>query len=87
MILAMLALTFLAVQAAHHRLQPTTLTKGMIPLTWSEIWHLINTLSPRAPRRDHCAHWPRWQRRQQHRAQLSHYKRRSNQHEDHDLRL
>jgi SRSO17 transposase len=84
--LAMLACAFLAVLAAAERArQPPP--DGMIPLTSSEIHHLLNVL-PAQPDRPirHRLRWSAWRRRHQHRARISHYQKRA-QREDHDLRL
>ena len=71
----MLACAFLAVLAAIDRRQPPP--DGMIPLTSSEIHHLLNVLATR-PARDprHWLHWSAWRRAHQHRARTSHYQKR-----------
>jgi hypothetical protein len=75
--LAMLASAFLAVLAATERTrQPPP--DDMIPLTSSEIHHLLNVL-PDQPVRStrHRLRWSAWRRRHQHRARTSHYQRRT----------
>ena len=75
-ILAMVASAFLAVLAAtEHARQPPP--DGMIPLTSSEIHHLLNVLITQ-PTRDlrHRLRWSTWRRRHQHRARVSHYQKR-----------
>lgn len=75
--LAMLASAFLAVLAAAERTrQPPP--DGMIPLTTSEIHHLLNVLpgQPGHPAR-HRLHWSAWRRRHQHRARISHHQKRA----------
>ena len=75
-VLAMLASAFLSVlAAAERRRQPPP--DGMIPLTSSEIHHLLNVLAAqpaRGPR--HRLHWSAWRRTHQHRARTSHYQKR-----------
>jgi SRSO17 transposase len=74
-IMAMLASAFLAVLAAADRRHPPP--DGMIPLTTSEIHHLLSVLTPapaRSPR--HRLHWSAWRRAHQHRARISHYQKR-----------
>jgi SRSO17 transposase len=76
-ILAMLASAFLAVLAAAERTrQPPP--DGMIPLTSSEIHHLLNVL-PDQPGHSirHRLRWSAWRRRHQHRARTSHYQKRA----------
>ena len=75
--LAMLASAFLAVLAAAERArQPPP--DGMIPLTSSEIHHLLNVLPGQPPRTSrHSLHWSAWRRRHQHRARISHYQKRT----------
>jgi hypothetical protein len=76
-ILAMLASAFLAVLAAtEHARQPPP--DGMIPLTSSEIHHLLNVL-PGHPARSirHRLHWSAWRRTHQPRARTSHYQKRA----------
>ena len=75
--LAMLASAFLAVLAADDRTrQPPP--GGMIPLTSSEIHHLLNVLPGQpAPGIRHRLHWSAWRRRHQHRARISHYQKRA----------
>ena len=72
--LAMLASAFRT--AAERSRQPPP--DGMIPLTSSEIHHLLNVL-PDHPGRDisHRLRWSTWRRRHQHRASTSHYKKRA----------
>jgi SRSO17 transposase len=84
--LAMLASAFLAILAAAERArQPPP--DGMIPLTSSEIHHLLNVLPGQSARTSrHRLHWSAWRRRHQHRARISHYKKRV-EGEDHDLQL
>jgi hypothetical protein len=75
-VLAMLAHAFLAVLAAtERRSQPPP--DGMIPLTCSEIHHLLNVLAAQ-PIRDvrHRLRWSAWRRKHQHRARTSHYQKR-----------
>ena len=76
-ILAMLACAFLAVLAATERArQPPP--DGMIPLTSSEIHHLLNVLAAQpAPGLQHQLRWSAWRRRHQHRARTSHYQKRA----------
>jgi SRSO17 transposase len=76
-ILAMLASAFLAVLAATERTrQPPP--DGLIPLTSSEIHHLLNVLPDRPDRSvRHRLHWSAWRRRHQHRARTSHYRKRA----------
>jgi SRSO17 transposase len=75
-ILAMLASAFLAMLAAiDRREQPPD---GMIPLTTSEIHHLLNVLaSPPARDPRHWLRWSAWRRAHQHRARVSHYQKRA----------
>jgi hypothetical protein len=75
--LAMLASAFLAILAATERArQPPP--GGMIPLTSSEIHHLLNVLPGQPPRSiRHRLHWSAWRRRHQHRARTSHYQKRA----------
>jgi hypothetical protein len=76
-ILAMLASAFLAILAATERArQPPP--GGMIPLTSSEIHHLLNVLpaQPDCSTR-HRLRWSAWRRRHQHRARTSHYQKRA----------
>lgn len=84
--LAMLARAFLAVLATTERArQPPP--DGMIPLTSSEIHHLLNVL-PAQPDCSipHRLRWSAWRRSHQHRARISHYQKRA-EHEDHEVRL
>jgi hypothetical protein len=68
----MLASAFLAVLAATERRQPPP--DGMIPLTSSEIHHLLNVLTSQPDRAGrHRLRWSAWRRRHQHRARTSHY--------------
>ena len=75
--LAMLAHAFLAVLAAAERTrQPPP--DGMIPLTSSEIHHLLNVLPGQPPRGiRHRLRWSAWRRAHQHRARTSHYHKRA----------
>jgi SRSO17 transposase len=73
-ILAMLASAFLAVLAAADRRQPPP--DGMIPLTCSEIHHLLNVLAQPARSPRYRLHWSAWRRTHQHRARTSHYQKR-----------
>jgi len=75
--LAMLASAFLAILAAAERTrQPPP--DGMIPLTSSEIHHLLNVLPDLPPSGiRHRLHWSAWRRRHQHRARTSHYQKRA----------
>jgi SRSO17 transposase len=81
--LAMLALAFLAITAAHHAPPhaPTAyeIARGRAPLkpTVPEIRRLFTTLtgSPDRPR-DHILRWSAWRTRHQARAQAAHYRRR-----------
>jgi SRSO17 transposase len=76
-ILAMLASAFLAVLAATERTrQPPP--DGMIPLTPSEIHHLLNVLPDQPPRSiRHRLQWSAWRQCHQHRARTSHYQKRA----------
>ena len=73
----MLASAFLAILAAAERTrQPPP--DGMIPLTSSEIHHLLNVLPDLPPSGiRHRLHWSAWRRRHQHRARTSHYQKRA----------
>jgi hypothetical protein len=74
--LAMLASAFLAILAAAERTrQPPP--DDMIPLTSSEIHHLLNVL-PDQPGHSigHHLHWSTWRRQHQHRARTSHCQQR-----------
>jgi SRSO17 transposase len=75
-ILAMLGLAFLAVLAAIDGREPPP--DGMIPLTCSEIHHLLSVLAATRPAPDsrHWLRWSAWRRAHQHRARLCHYQRR-----------
>jgi len=73
----MLAYAFLAVLAAAERARQAP-PAGMIPLTSSEIHHLLNVLPSQSDRSArHCPHWSAWRRRHQHRAQTSHHQKRA----------
>ena len=76
-VLAMLAYAFLAVLAAtEHGRQPPP--AGMIPLTCSEIHHLLNVLAtPPIHSIRHRLRWSTWRRTHQHRARTSHYQKRT----------
>ena len=73
----MLASAFLAVLAATERTrQPPP--DGMIPLTPSEIHHLLNVPPDQPPRSiRHRLQWSAWRQRHQHRARTSHYQKRA----------
>jgi hypothetical protein len=76
----MLASAFLAVLAATGRARHPAPDR-MIPLTSSEIHHLLNVLpgpapAP-APAHGHRLRWSAWRRRHQHRARTSHYQKRT----------
>ena len=50
----------------------------MIPLTPSEIHHLLNVLPDQPPRSiRHRLQWSAWRQRHQHRARTSHYQKRA----------
>jgi hypothetical protein len=74
--LAMLASAFLAVLAATERARHPAPDR-MIPLTSSEIHHLLNVLPGPAPAHSHRLRWSAWRRRHQHRARTSHYQKRT----------
>jgi SRSO17 transposase len=76
-VLAILAYAFLAVLAAtEHGRQPPP--AGMIPLTCSEIHHLLNVLAtPPIHSIRHRLRWSTWRRTHQHRARTSHYQKRT----------
>jgi hypothetical protein len=73
----MLAHALLAALAAATRAsQPSP--AGLIPLTCNEIARLLNRLIANPIRSlTSVLHWSHWRRRHQHRAQTSHYRRRS----------
>jgi len=76
----MLASAFLAVLAATERARHPAPDR-MIPLTSSEIHHLLNVLpwpAP-APTHSHRLRWSAWRRRHQYRAQKCHYQRQAAQ--------
>jgi SRSO17 transposase len=76
-ILAMLAHAFLTVLAVTERAERPA-PAGLIPLTRSEIHHLLNVLIAQ-PISDirHQLTWSTWRRQHQHRAKTSHYQRRA----------
>ena len=74
--LAMLASAFLTITAAtEHTRHPAP--AGQIPLTRTEIAHLLATMTSPPPGTQHRLRWSRWRRHHQHRAQGCHYQRQS----------